>query len=168
MEGTRLAAGCAELSLDKPWRFLMLVAAEAEPAVPPIGRTNWKMRNHPTFATTLPPAKPAAIVTSASSPKISPKKIVVSRCKTRSYPPPPPFSAFRLRVFKPHQGPEDRFAAAWRAISVPSGQRSVRLYCHRGVCLGAAMGAPVCAVARCGPSPDKINLELRRSPFTLL
>lgn len=152
MEGTRLAAGCAELSLDKPWRFLMLVAAEAEPAVPPIGRTNWKMRNHPTFATTLPPAKPAAIGTSASSPKISPKKIVVSRCKTRSYPPPPHFRPLGYEFLSPIKGRRIALLPLGEPFRCRVGSGLYGSIAAAEYAWGAAMGAPVCAVARCGPS----------------
>ena len=65
---------------------------EKEPAVPPVGRTNWKMINHATCEMTLPPAEPTAMTTSASSPKISPKIIVVNRCKTMTYPQLPPLN----------------------------------------------------------------------------
>lgn len=133
---------------------------------------NWKMVNNPTFAMIAPQAKPDAMTASCFQFQGFVDIKFRKSLKNKDLP-PHPFSLFKLRSLKLHQGPDARCPDARRAIRCRVGSSLYGSIFATQDALGAAACAPICAVAQrlqlLGTSPYKSNLgRLVRRDFVWL
>ena len=107
------------------------------------------MVQHSTCARTLPQAKPASMTASCFQPQDSADKNLRKSLKNNdlSSPPPPQFSAGRLRSCPPPQGPDDRRAAVRRFIRCRKGRGLSGSICAAPYALAGAR-----RLQRCGLS----------------